>query len=173
MSKYGKRPRMTCPGCGKDVAKNVFFNEPRYHKCPHGADCTGNTSGSRPCKTCIAEIGCDSPAPKRLSVRPVKARDSATKAGQRESNATTAPRATVLHEPAPPSPTLRAQLRAAILADPRSEAQIARVAGMEPAALSRLLREDKPRDGALSTWERVAAALGLRVALVKDGHGAP
>lgn len=63
--------------------------------------------------------------------------------------------------------TLRAQLRAAIADDPRPEAQIARDAGMEPAALSRLLREDKPRDGALSTWERVAAALGLRVALVR------
>lgn len=63
-------------------------------------------------------------------------------------------------------PTLRTQLRAAVQADPRPQAQIARAAGMDRSELNRLLRESPARDATLSTWEQVAAALGLRVALV-------
>lgn len=71
------------------------------------------------------------------------------------------------------APTLRSQLRAAIAADPRPQAQIARDAGMSRSELNRLLREAPARDAALSTWEQVAAALGLRVALVPVGRVPP
>ena len=61
---------------------------------------------------------------------------------------------------------IRSALRAAITRDLRAQAQIARDAGMAPEALNRLLRADKPRDGSLSSYVRIAAALGLRLALV-------
>ena len=52
MGKYGKRPRMICGGCGKDVAKNVRAGWERPHKCPHGFDCVGDSGPGRPCKKC-------------------------------------------------------------------------------------------------------------------------
>lgn len=68
--------------------------------------------------------------------------------------------------------SLPAQLRAIVASDPRPDAEIARAADMAPEALSRLLREDKPRDGRLSSYVRLAEALGCRLALERAG-GAP
>lgn len=68
--------------------------------------------------------------------------------------------------------SLPAQLRALVAADPRPDAEIARAAGMAPEALSRLLREDKPRDGRLSSYVRLAEALGHKLALERT-RGAP
>lgn len=39
MRRYGKRPRMKCRSCGKDVAKNVTAGHERGHTCPHGKPC--------------------------------------------------------------------------------------------------------------------------------------
>ena len=73
MSKYGKRPRMTCPGCGKDVAKNVKLEWPRFHKCPHGLDCFGDNNAGRPCEKCSAEIGDRNPPPPKTPVHKARA----------------------------------------------------------------------------------------------------
>lgn len=66
---------------------------------------------------------------------------------------------------------IRRVLRATAIADPRPQAQIARDAGMAPEALNRLLRVDKPRDGALSSYVRIAAALGMRLTLIPSIEG--
>lgn len=50
-----------------------------------------------------------------------------------------------------------------------SEADVARLAKIDPANLWRALRNPNARP---ETVRRVCRALGLRVALVKDGHGA-
>lgn len=63
---------------------------------------------------------------------------------------------------------IRTALRAALDADPRSAAAVARAAGMSRQDLNRLLGEGSVRDAALSTWERVAGALGLRVTLAPE-----
>ena len=61
---------------------------------------------------------------------------------------------------------LRARLREAIASSGRPAAHVARAAGMDPAFLNRILSEEVKRDGALSSYVRIAAALGLRLALV-------
>ena len=61
---------------------------------------------------------------------------------------------------------IRSTLRAAIASSGRPAAHVARAAGMDPAFLNRILSEEVKRDGALSSYVRIAAALGLRLALV-------
>lgn len=66
-------------------------------------------------------------------------------------------------------PSLPEQLRAALAAaeyQGRSNAAVARQAGMEPAALSRLLRRDRQHDGEMKSYAAVARALGSRVVAV-------
>lgn len=77
MSKYGKRPRMVCPACGKDVARNVMLECARLHKCSHGINCYGHATSSRPCKKCIAEVGCKDSIPSKTSVRLAQLRQKA------------------------------------------------------------------------------------------------
>ena len=71
--------------------------------------------------------------------------------------------------PSPPSSTAPARLLAEILAAARAQGldqrRLAARAGLSPFTISRLKRQG---DASLATLDRLAAAVGLRIALVAD-----